>query len=306
MREIAPCKSIEFSSKSLEMFFLMKIKFSNLTSVSRPFLLFSLLIVFPFYVKVPKLKADSVTTTPVRKSVAATPEAPSAAVIVTHKPTALFSPEITPPKAERAEPSSAAKIGLEHEITRNSNNNSTVQARLGQAAVDAIKRSASSSSNYNTSEREYDRGLVKNSEMGGSWRETPVRISIPDYESTGHVVDKERSSGSKVPATAVAGPILRSPSASGSSLPAPRQVSVAATDSMPSFHSIYDNNSQCDDDNSRKNPNWRGNSQHRPVTSVELNEALQLVKYDMHREIQGLMKEQVRQFSIAQVCYVTD
>ena len=248
----------------------------------------------------PKLKSDSVSTTPVKKSTTATPEAPSAAV--THTPTALFSPEVTPVKPDRAEPVSAVKIGLEHEITRNS----TVQARLGQATVESIKRTASSSSTHTALEREYDRGLPKHSDMGGgSWKANPARISIPESEGIGHVTDKDKISGSRVPAVvAASGPILRSPSASGSSLPAPRQVSVAVADSMPSFHSIYDNNNQCDDDNSRKNPNWRGNSTSRPVTSVELNEALQLVKYDMHREIQGLMKEQVRQFSIAQVCYI--
>jgi hypothetical protein len=254
---------------------------------------------------VPKLKSDSATGTPVRKSAPATPEAPpppASSVTVTHKPTALFSPETTPVKAVRAEPSSAAKIGLEQEINRSS----TAQARIGQAAVDAIKRSVSSSSTYNNSEREYDRGLTKSGEMGGSWKEFPTRISTFEPDSTGYGMEKDRISGSKVPAAgAVSGPILRSPSASGSSLPAPRQVSVpaaAASDSMPSFHSIYDNNNQCDDDNSRKNPNWKGHSsQPRPVTAVELNDALQLVKYDMHREIQGLMKEQVRQFSIAQV-----
>lgn len=250
--------------------------------------------------KVPKLKSDSATGTPVRKSAPATPEAPPpppSSVTVTHKPTALFSPEVTPVKAVRAEPSSAAKVGLEQEINRSS----TAQTRMGQAAVDAIKRSVSSSSTYNNSEREYDRGLTKSGEMGGSWKEFPTRISTFESESTGHGMEKERISGSKVPAVgAVSGPILRSPSASGSSLPAPRPVSVPAAAS-PSFHSIYDNNNQCDDDNSRKNPNWKGHSQPRPVTAVELNEALQLVKYDMHREIQGLMKEQVRQFSIAQV-----
>lgn len=52
---------------------------------------------------------------------------------------------------------------------------------------------------------------------------------------------------------------------------------------------------------SMQNPNVFVNPHTRPVTSLELTEALDLVKYDFHREMQRLMKEQVRQFSIAQV-----
>jgi hypothetical protein len=39
----------------------------------------------------------------------------------------------------------------------------------------------------------------------------------------------------------------------------------------------------------------------RPVSNQQLTEAIQLLKYDIHREMQGLMKEQIRQFSIAKV-----
>jgi hypothetical protein len=39
----------------------------------------------------------------------------------------------------------------------------------------------------------------------------------------------------------------------------------------------------------------------RPVTAKELEEALELLKYDIHREIQEVIREQVRQFSIAKV-----
>ena len=37
------------------------------------------------------------------------------------------------------------------------------------------------------------------------------------------------------------------------------------------------------------------------VTSAELSDALLLMKYDFHRELQILMREQVRQFAIAKV-----
>ena len=39
----------------------------------------------------------------------------------------------------------------------------------------------------------------------------------------------------------------------------------------------------------------------RPVSNQQLTEAMQLLKYDIHREMQGLLKEQIRQFSIAKV-----
>lgn len=37
------------------------------------------------------------------------------------------------------------------------------------------------------------------------------------------------------------------------------------------------------------------------VTSQELSESLQLLRYDLHREVQQIIREQVRQFSIAKV-----
>lgn len=39
----------------------------------------------------------------------------------------------------------------------------------------------------------------------------------------------------------------------------------------------------------------------KPVTNQQLNESLSLLKYDIHREVQGILKEQVRQFAIARV-----
>lgn len=39
----------------------------------------------------------------------------------------------------------------------------------------------------------------------------------------------------------------------------------------------------------------------KPVTSVELEEALELLKYDIHREVQDVIREQVRQFAMAKV-----
>lgn len=39
----------------------------------------------------------------------------------------------------------------------------------------------------------------------------------------------------------------------------------------------------------------------RPVSNQQLTEALQLLKYDIHREMQGILKEQIRQFAIAKV-----
>jgi flagellar capping protein FliD len=39
----------------------------------------------------------------------------------------------------------------------------------------------------------------------------------------------------------------------------------------------------------------------RPVNTKDLEEALELLKYDIHREIQEVIREQVRQFSIAKV-----
>ena len=40
----------------------------------------------------------------------------------------------------------------------------------------------------------------------------------------------------------------------------------------------------------------------RPVSARDLEESLQLLKYDLHREMQDIIKEQIRQFSIAKVC----
>mmetsp|Transcript_24379 Transcript_24379/g.35785 ORF Transcript_24379/g.35785 Transcript_24379/m.35785 type:complete len:654 (+) Transcript_24379:178-2139(+) len=37
----------------------------------------------------------------------------------------------------------------------------------------------------------------------------------------------------------------------------------------------------------------------RPVSNQQLNEALELLKYDLHKEFQGIIREQVRQFAIA-------
>lgn len=37
------------------------------------------------------------------------------------------------------------------------------------------------------------------------------------------------------------------------------------------------------------------------MTNQQLTEALQLIQYDVHREVQGVIREQVRQFSIAKV-----
>jgi hypothetical protein len=38
-----------------------------------------------------------------------------------------------------------------------------------------------------------------------------------------------------------------------------------------------------------------------PVTSQELQDALALLRYDVHKEIQAITREQVRQFAIAKV-----
>lgn len=38
-----------------------------------------------------------------------------------------------------------------------------------------------------------------------------------------------------------------------------------------------------------------------PVTSQELQESLQILRYDMHKEVQGIVKEQIRQFALAKV-----
>jgi len=38
-----------------------------------------------------------------------------------------------------------------------------------------------------------------------------------------------------------------------------------------------------------------------PVTSQELQDALALLRYDVHNEIQAITREQVRQFAIAKV-----
>ena len=39
----------------------------------------------------------------------------------------------------------------------------------------------------------------------------------------------------------------------------------------------------------------------RPVTARDLEESLEMLKYDLHREMQDIIKEQIRQFSIAKV-----
>ena len=38
---------------------------------------------------------------------------------------------------------------------------------------------------------------------------------------------------------------------------------------------------------------------HRAVTTQELQDSLQMLRYDVHREVQEVIKEQVRQFAIA-------
>lgn len=42
-----------------------------------------------------------------------------------------------------------------------------------------------------------------------------------------------------------------------------------------------------------------------PVTSRELEDSLALLKYDIHREVQDIIREQIRQFAIAKVGYIT-
>lgn len=42
---------------------------------------------------------------------------------------------------------------------------------------------------------------------------------------------------------------------------------------------------------------------HRPVSNTEFTEALQLLRYDIHQEIHGMMREQVRQFALAKVFF---
>jgi hypothetical protein len=39
----------------------------------------------------------------------------------------------------------------------------------------------------------------------------------------------------------------------------------------------------------------------KPVTAQDLDEALMLLRYDLHREMQDIIREQIRQFSIAKV-----
>jgi hypothetical protein len=39
----------------------------------------------------------------------------------------------------------------------------------------------------------------------------------------------------------------------------------------------------------------------KPVTAQDLDEALMLLRYDLHREMQDVIREQIRQFSIAKV-----
>ncbi len=41
-----------------------------------------------------------------------------------------------------------------------------------------------------------------------------------------------------------------------------------------------------------------------PVSQRSLDEALQELKYDMHREMQGIIKEQNRLFAVAKVCFL--
>lgn len=41
----------------------------------------------------------------------------------------------------------------------------------------------------------------------------------------------------------------------------------------------------------------------KPVTVRDLDESLQLLRYDIHREVQDVVREQIRQFSIAKVCF---
>ena len=40
-----------------------------------------------------------------------------------------------------------------------------------------------------------------------------------------------------------------------------------------------------------------------PVTARDLEEALDLLRYDVHKEVQAVIREQVRQFSISKVSY---
>jgi hypothetical protein len=43
----------------------------------------------------------------------------------------------------------------------------------------------------------------------------------------------------------------------------------------------------------------------KPVTAQDLDEALMLLRYDLHREMQDIIREQVRQFSIAKVSVIS-
>lgn len=65
------------------------------------------------------------------------------------------------------------------------------------------------------------------------------------------------------------------------------------------------NNSSSDNPNNEKNENHESkyfpSNLQRPVTTSELQEAINMMKYDFHKELQMLIREQVRQFSIAKV-----
>jgi hypothetical protein len=68
-------------------------------------------------------------------------------------------------------------------------------------------------------------------------------------------------------------------------------------------HSNEDQSKVSIDVNNNKFDNLRNAV--KPVTSQELNDSLAMLKYDIHREIQDIIREQARQFSMAKLDTLT-
>jgi hypothetical protein len=259
---------------------------------------------------VPKLKPDSATTTPVKKSTVSTVDSPNTLT----RPTALFSPAGTPTKNAFADPNSAVKAIPEPEHTALSVIQSTIARSPSRgfkepATVAELSRKGSILAQSSTDTKDSGRWSARDSgkEFGSVLASAEFDSSNQAFfETRGRMPIKEKDRP-PVPVPTWGPPAgsthsTHDPTPVPAPVPAPAlvpalHVSSAAATAAGQNHHTHPASAH----ESREDELIRRNPLSRPVTSSELTEALQLVKYDFHRELQALMREQVRQFSIAQV-----
>ena len=254
----------------------------------------------------PKLKPDSATTTPVKKSAVSTVESPNTLT----RPTALFSPSGAPPKNAFSEPLSAVKAIAEQEHTALSVIQSTIARSPSRGlkepvTVAELSRKASIIAQSSTDTKDSGRWSARDSgkEFGSVIASGEFDSSSQSlFETKGRVPIKDKDR----PPVPV--PVWSPPASSVHSTHDPTPMPVPAPALVPALHisssataATAGHTHPAPTHESREEESIRRNPLNRPVTSSELTEALQLVKYDFHRELQTLMREQVRQFSIAQV-----